>query len=330
MLRAIMFALIATGFTAPVWAASAPMTECDELAAHPADPEKLGPGVQWDLMDARAGIRACEAALRQYPESPRLQFQLGRALLRAERRDEGLPYLFEAADQGYLVAFANIGGTYQFDLGNFGEALKWYRRGAELGDVSSQSHLAEMYLEGWGVERDLSEALRWYQPSAANGYSLAQYKIGLIYLQGDRNIPKDEDKAIEWFSRASDNGFARAQNDLGWAYESGVGSFSRSGYNPGATGSRRTSTVTRTCGDLEEAATWYRRSADQGWARAQANLARLYENGLGVELSEKEAVYWYRLASGARIDQIQAGRAWARDRAGGEESGRAHTLTESA
>ncbi len=57
--------------------------------------------------------------------------------MRAQRRDEGLPYLFEAAENNYLVAFANIGGTYQFDLGNYSEALKWYRRGADLGDVSS-------------------------------------------------------------------------------------------------------------------------------------------------------------------------------------------------
>ncbi len=285
--------------------AQAPVLDCDRLAAHPADPSKVAPGVQWDLMDARAGIRACEDALLRYPGEVRFKFQLGRALLRAERRDEGLPYLFEAAEQDYLVAFANIGGTYQFDLGNYGEALKWYRRGAERGDVSSQTHLAEMYQEGWGVERDLKEALRWYAPSAEAGYPLAEYKIGVIYLQGDRNVRRDPEKAVSWFRRAADHGFARAQNDLGWAYETGDGVDTRRSCGPRAGSSGRVQRETGPCGDFENAAIWYRRAAEQGWARAQTNLARLYENGLGVERDLVEAVYWYRLASDARIDQIQ-------------------------
>ena len=215
----------------------APVNACDRLAAHPADTQRVVEGVAWDLMDGRAAVRACEEAVQLYPQELRLQYQLGRALLRAKRRDEGLPYLFDVADKGYLAAFANIGGTYQFDLGNYAEALKWYRRGAELEDVSSQTHLAEMYLEGWGVRRDLREALRWYMPSAGSGYALSEYKVGLVYQQGDSNVPRDMRAAVEWFNKAAARGFARAQNDLGALYEKGDG-------------------VRR---DDREAARWYRR-----------------------------------------------------------------------
>ncbi len=261
--------------------------DCDTLAAHPADTERVAPGVQWDLMNARAAIQACAQAVEQHPDVLRFQFQLGRALLRAKRRDEGLPYLFAVADKGYSAAFANIGGTYQYDLQNYSEAYKWYLRGAELNDVNAQTHLADMYFQGAGVKKDYSEALRWYMPSAKNAYPLSEYYVGLIYQKGDRTVQRDLEKSIAWFKTAAAHGFARAQNDLGWAYERGIG-------------------VRR---NFETAAGWYLRSAKQGWAKAQINIARLYEAGRGVEQDYREAFFWYRMASNARIRNIEeAGR----------------------
>ncbi len=259
-------------------AARAPIHECDRLAAHPADPQKVGDGVQWDLIDARSAIPACRDAVQRWPDEMRFKFQLGRVLLFAKRRDEGMPYLFSAADSGYLIAYSNIGGTYQFDLGNYAEALKWYRRGAALGDVSAQAHLAEMYLDGTGVDRNLAEAMRWYQPSAADGYPLSVYKIGLIYSRGDKTVKRDHETANAFFAKAAEMGFARAQNDLGNAFERGLG-------------------VRR---NQKTAAEWYRRAAEQGWALAQFNLARLYEEGIGVKEDKAEALYWYRLSSKGR------------------------------
>ena len=244
---------------------------------------KVAAGVQWDLLDARAAIRACRAALSLYPTSSRLQFQLGRALIRAQRRDEGLPYLFEAANNNYLVAFANIGGTYQFDLGNTAEALKWYQKGVALGDVSSQTHLGDMYLHGVGVERNLTRASELFGPSAARGYPLAQYKMGVIYQYGDKRVPKNPKLAAEWFTRAAKAGFARAQNDLGYLYQRGEG-------------------VRR---NQAQAAGWYRLAAEQGWALAQVNLADAYENGRGVRKDFTEAFYWYRLGTEAREGPIR-------------------------
>ncbi len=277
-------AICVAGLAAAALAAAPPVDDCDRLAAHPADPAKVAPGVQWDIMDARAAIAACEKAVERHPDALRFQFQLGRALLRAQRRDEGLPYLFAVAQQNYLVAFANIGGTYQFDLGNYAEALKWYRRGADLGDVSAQTHLADLYFYGHGVEKNYAEALKWLLPSARNDYAFAQYKIGQVYQTGDRTVRKDLVKAIEWFERAAEQGFARAQNDLGFIYERG-----RRGVRP----------------QRQRAAAYYLRAARQGWAVAQLNLAALYEKGRGVKKNYGEAFYWYRLAVTARGTNVR-------------------------
>jgi eukaryotic-like serine/threonine-protein kinase len=48
--------------------------------------------------------------------------------------------------------------------------------------------------------------------------------------------------------------------------------------------------------DLEKAAIWYRKAADQGHRSAQVNLAMMYETGEGVPKSDEEAFNWYRKA----------------------------------
>ena len=45
--------------------AQAPETECDRLAAHPWDPEKVTDGVDWEDLDADRAIPVCEAAAEQ-------------------------------------------------------------------------------------------------------------------------------------------------------------------------------------------------------------------------------------------------------------------------
>jgi TPR repeat protein/serine/threonine protein kinase len=57
--------------------------------------------------------------------------------------------------------------------------------------------------------------------------------------------------------------------------------------------------------DLAEAAKWYRRSAEQGFAPAQTSLAYLYERGLGVQRDYAEAVKWYGKAAEQGSAQAQ-------------------------
>ncbi|MDE7083958.1 MAG: sel1 repeat family protein, partial [Clostridia bacterium] len=49
--------------------------------------------------------------------------------------------------------------------------------------------------------------------------------------------------------------------------------------------------------DVEKAAYWYKRAAEQGEERAQFNIAVCYENGLGVKKDLEKAVKWYKKAA---------------------------------
>ena len=46
--------------------------------------------------------------------------------------------------------------------------------------------------------------------------------------------------------------------------------------------------------DLVQAASWYRKAAEQGFAKAQLKLGFLYSNGLGVPKDFVQATSWYR------------------------------------
>ena len=67
----------------------------------------------------------------------------------------------------------------------------------------------------------------------------------------------------------------KAQYDLGYLYSQGKG-------------------VSQ---DYAEAARWYRKAADQGYAKAQHDLGYMYSQGSGVTQDYAEAARWYRKAA---------------------------------
>jgi TPR repeat protein len=57
--------------------------------------------------------------------------------------------------------------------------------------------------------------------------------------------------------------------------------------------------------DYSQAARWSRAAAEQGLARAQLDLAYLYEQGKGVPLDYVSAYMWYKSASDAGEKQAE-------------------------
>ena len=85
-------------------AQEAPITDCDKYAASDTDPSAKAPGVPLDKVKPALAIQACKAAVRQFPKSPRLLFQLGRAYRTADNFNSALEYCGKAAEQNYAAA----------------------------------------------------------------------------------------------------------------------------------------------------------------------------------------------------------------------------------
>jgi len=162
---------------------------CDKYAASGTDPNAKAPGVPLDEINSAQAIQACEAAVRQSPNNPRLLFQLGRAYQKAH---------------------------------NVNAALKHYRSAAEKNYAAAQESLGDMYSEGFmsspepGIQFavvDVTQAADWYRKAAEQGLAIAQNNLGIAYRDG-RGVTRDDKQAATWFKKAADQGFADAAQNL--------------------------------------------------------------------------------------------------------------------
>lgn len=98
-------------------------------------------------------------------------------------------------------------GTYYADCEDapqsFAEAMKWYEKGAALGDGLCMYHLAQCYANGQGVYVDMNEAFRWYSRSVAAGCTRGYYGLAMCYLNGD-GVEKNTESAHECLMQAVD------------------------------------------------------------------------------------------------------------------------------
>ena len=63
-------------------------------------------------------------------------------------------------------------------------------------------------------------------------------------------------------------------------------------------------------GNYTKAIEWYRKSAEQGYARAQYNLGVMYQNGYGISQDYTEAVKWCRKAAEQGDATAQSNLGW--------------------
>ncbi len=102
------------------------------------------------------------------------------------------------ADQGYAVAQWRIGDMYLADHNPL-EALKWYRKAAELGDPTAPRLLANIYESGdRGVAPDRAEAAKWYRIAADRGDGQAAFHLINLYEDKRAWFWHDYENAYFW------------------------------------------------------------------------------------------------------------------------------------
>lgn len=120
------------------------VTDCDRLAAHGEDPDRVAPGVAESKVDLPAAITACRADLAGDAANPRLQYQLGRALAYSGAITEALPLLERSAASAYpqaqfVLAYLLLEGRLKAPvercraLGLLREAARQQRLAAQIG-----------------------------------------------------------------------------------------------------------------------------------------------------------------------------------------------------
>jgi TPR repeat protein len=228
----------------------APLADCDTYAASDFDARRNTKGIPYGQLNPALAIPACESAVRQYPNSQRLSFQLGRAYSKSGNFVAALQQFRKAAEQGYPMAEYNLGLMYENGEGvakDYAEAAVWFRKAAEQGNALAQNSLGTMYAYGQGISENFAEAMKWYRKAADQGNARAQNNLAAVYANG-QGAPKNDTEAVKWYRKAADQGDTSAQTSLGRMYENGQGVSQNSA----------------------EAMKWWRKAAEQGNAEAFA------------------------------------------------------------
>ncbi len=126
---------------------------------------------------------------------------------------------------------------------------------AEKGDAKAQYQLANMYMDGKGVEQNITKAIQLYELSADQDYNEAQQYLGVIYDK-ERGASRDDVKARKWYCLAAKGGSSVAQFNCAVFLIQGRG---------GAQ-------------DRETAILWLRKSSDQGYQEADRLLREISQS----------------------------------------------------
>jgi len=199
-----------------------------------------------------------------------------------ERQDyhEAVRLYRKAAEMGHKSAKVNLGYAYEQGHGleiNFNEAARLYREAAEMGEAQGMTNLGYMYEQGNGVEKSLEQAFYWYKTAAEAGNYNGMTNLGYMYEVG-RGTKKNYKQAFSWYKKAADAGTARAQNNLAYLYLYGNG----------------------TKLSNKKAMSLYQKAADQNFANSQYMIGYMHELGKGVPRNGKKAARWVMKSLKAR------------------------------
>ncbi|KAF9550485.1 hypothetical protein EC957_000159 [Mortierella hygrophila] len=185
----------------------------------------------------------------------------------------------KAAEGGFSASQNYIGLRY-FQVRNYTEALRWYRKAAEQGDREGEFRLGAMHYYGHGTRKNPQEAEKWMRKAADRGFTPAATGMGIICLEQERyreamtwclmaredpiseyhigclfrygfDVLPNYVAAMEWFQRSAKKEYGLAESAIGWMYRNGVG----------------------VSEDLEEAEKWYRKAEEHGDLDAANELA---------------------------------------------------------
>ncbi|KQV01504.1 peptidase C14 caspase catalytic subunit p20 [Mesorhizobium sp. Root102] len=258
---------------------------CDQAAGEPLDLQGVVPGLLPNEIGAEA-VKACEAAVKAYPDVPRFRYELGRALLAAGKVEEAKTAIEEAAKKGHVRAVFELGYFYSTGTGmviDLTQANALYKAAADKGDPYGMTAWGRALFNGYGIKPDTAKGLDLLLKAAAMGHTYAMNDLAAIFTEGRNGAPADSARAVAFLKAGVQRQDMYSMNLLGRNYLSGQG-------------------VQK---DPKQAQALFQKAIELGQPYAPASLGRMYRDGVGVERNLAEAQRLFELGT-ARGDQSGA------------------------
>ncbi|MBO4450752.1 MAG: DUF2225 domain-containing protein, partial [Clostridiales bacterium] len=156
------------------------------------------------------------------------------------------------------------------------EAMKYYDKAAELGNISAINAVGVSYESGYGREHNGQTAYDYYRKAADAGNATAMRNIGRLYRYGKDPLQKNVNEAYNWYKKAADAGDGYAMEIIGNMHL--YGEYGRNGEDI----------------DYRTARQWYEKAAENGYPDAYADLGDIYIYGYGEEKNVDKALEEYQ------------------------------------
>lgn len=213
---------------------------------------------------------------------------------------------------------------------SYEKAQVWFLRGIKSGDAGSQWGMGLMLLEGLGIIKNPIRATEYFKAAADQDYAPAYVSLGTLYL--DQGTSNDIQVASRYFELATRYGHIEAFYFLAELMEKGIGRERNCGlaaayYKSVAEkvepllSSFTEANAAYDSGYVELALINYLHAAEQGWEKAQANVAYLLDEQKSLlgfpswlsftnprpDVMKNEALaltHWTRSARQSNIDSL--------------------------
>jgi TPR repeat protein len=184
--------------------------------------------------------------------------------------DEAIFWYGQASLQGEHWAKVKLADLYSKDSKKYNLAKQYFHELANSGELYAQMRLAQMYEQGFIVEKNVQKALYWYKQAAMQGNKNAKMWLGDYYIKQDS--PYEQKKAIAYFEDLAKSGNLYAQQYLGYIYITGKGASK----------------------DYTKAMYWFKKAQkEHNDGYSSGYIGFLYWYGYGVKKDLKQARFWF-------------------------------------
>ncbi|GGA29473.1 tetratricopeptide repeat protein [Neptunicoccus cionae] len=215
----------------------------------------------------------------------------------------------QAAKAGHPDAAVSLGVLYQNGTGvaqDYARARTLYEPAAAAGHSRAQNNLGLLYTRGTGVAQDYDRAAALFQAAAAGGLSTAMTNLSVMYENGF-GLPQSDELAASWARRAKSDTKTAFLSDprLGTAIQRAEAGNAQALQSAARAGDPLSAYLlafalldpASPAPDLAAAARFMEQAARAGIHLAQANLAVMYFEGIGLPQDYVLARVWASLAS---------------------------------